>query len=71
MNSVFRSALTDSTDEKVWRSPIVFSGTCVKANRSGKCGEITLWHIFKGDEQLTSTVSVLSFFIKKKRGDAL
>merc|ERR1712176_1719769 len=53
---VVRQPAVESTDDKVWHSPIVFSGTCVKSSRSGKCGEITLWHIFKGDEQLTSTM---------------
>merc|ERR1712176_1501863 len=53
---VVRQPAVESTDDKVWHSPIVFSGTCVKSSRSGKCGEITLWHIFKGDDQLTSTM---------------
>ena len=28
----------------------------MKPNRAGKCAEITLWHVFKGDSLLDSAV---------------
>ena len=46
----------DTADNKVWHSPLVFSGTCTDVDPNKKCSKISIWYVYKGEELLTEKV---------------